>query len=1124
MVNTTKDKLIVIATGTSRANAVRSALVDAASIVLNCKQIEPGAVSEPSTRERKWAYFPAIVELCLKNAPDRVFNTTYLQTMLDICMSGNSATESQYYLLTRTKSAAELAYVATRARAITLGINVSLVLLHARGQVVLPTNYPWPMLRGPGHSSLELGDYLEEGLIRLLRQANPANPAPPKALQVLPDHRWGRIDVMSRGTRVLLPLGWTQPTDANIEDIRTLVKAWEENGETVGRLTPYLRQLILLFREQYGSAFRIDLSEYDDYILGIDRRVKRANQKFNDRVGNERVDVFALRPRDGMVERLEGMTTVPGLTVDLREMSRTWLMIQRGYRGLRRKKIQSKYADRGALAYLNLYLFYYLPYWFADNPTTKLLFPSSPKLLLTSVFVSPIFDPEFPIPLRLTEFLEQMSEAKDHEAPTAYASLKGIAGLFSYIQQHSRELPDCEGFTQPLSSYDFPRSSGPSGTDKRPIPRRLFPFYLSYVDAVLGYVEMLLERVVGGEITQDQLHSWFANPNGVRPTVDTRQLAHAMRVTPIALDRDKWHALHVVPNVFYVDDRFPVVKGGYLNLPQPHGCINVLVALYTGIRNQHIQWLDNRTFDKLVTSKGDFAELHVNTDKVKRKPWNAYVNRRVIELLRTQRTWRSLVAHKGFDREIFYEHNKDSPWAPIMPVFALSYDGSPHPDSRYSDTWARLMMGVVGMLPTIGVSSQDAQTLISYLPPRVSLDDPPDRKREQYGVDSPWARGLRLGDAKAFTPLNPRTHSTPHSARVGVVSHYVQYLPADLLGRLITGQKEATVHHYVKLDPNKAAELQQRQTVAMQVAAFGRDVREMEETGEPPRRYIKADRINAALARGIQSRKIEETIADFGCISLVLNDEGRSGIDVLKETRGVGVAFNKTEVCPYKNRCPAEVVKKLRGWHRCGICPYAVRSIDHLPAIGARRRQLVDSIEALEKRLEGNEASRRFTESELEAMAEERQRLSEEAVGFKLSEEVLERQRQAIAAGKDQRQWAVSMPDIIRMELSRVESPNNETAYILSRLTECVAYPSFDSPEIRAQFDLLRRQFLAKNGRVREALASAGGGGEASECLAQIKLLADANGIALERMTETLLLSEREVAGDRGATLLVPFA
>ena len=99
-------------------------------------------------------------------------------------------------------------------------------------------------------------------------------------------------------------------------------------------------------------------------------------------------------------------------------------------------------------------------------------------------------------------------------------------------------------------------------------------------------------------------------------------------------------------------------------------------------------------------------------------------------------------------------------------------------------------------------------------------------------------------------------------------------------------------------------------------------------------------------------KNLDETLVSYGCISITVNDDATSGLDVLRETRAANAAENKTEVCPYGNHCPPEIVKQWRGLRRCGLCQYAVRSVDHLQAVAAKVKEFEENLDALTSRIE----------------------------------------------------------------------------------------------------------------------------------------------------------------------------
>ena len=357
----------------------------------------------------------------------------------------------------------------------------------------------------------------------------------------------------------------------------------------------------------------------------------------------------------------------------------------------------------------------------------------------------------------------------------------------------------------------------------------------------------------------------------------------------------------------------------------------------------------------------------------------------------------------------------------------------------------------------------------------------------------------------------PKSNITPHSARVGVVSHLIHVLPAEVIGKYITGQHEAVVYHYVYVDEAETRAAQDLQAAELQMKAYTQEFEDLTSgQSKEGRSFVKADDVNSRLSRALK-QDLEETLASYGCVSLTLTEEGKSGIDVLRETRGTNAAFNKTEVCPFGNHCPPDVLKSLRGSGRCAMCPYAVRSIDHLPAVAAKMKQVTEHLDSLEAKLDAEDVLQRYTDAEQQQFEAERQRIGGELTAWKLVGEVLETQRHRIALGQDSRRWVVPKPEIIEQALRRIAVPSNETAYVLARLAESVAYPTFDSPEITSKFDLLRRQLLANVGNVRAALTSATPPDVAAQCVGLLKSVVDAHGLKYEEVL-TMLGSNAHLA------------
>ena len=398
-----------------------------------------------------------------------------------------------------------------------------------------------------------------------------------------------------------------------------------------------------------------------------------------------------------------------------------------------------------------------------------------------------------------------------------------------------------------------------------------------------------------------------------------------------------------------------------------------------------------------------------------------------------------------------------------------------------------------GLLPDLG--ERTMQKLCSLEPPGVKFNDPLARtKREEYG--QPCERLCALG---------VKSMITPHSARVTVVSQYSTLLPAEMIGRYITGQTPGVVYHYVKLDEEQLALEQTHQAMDQRERAYRNEFETLVGKRAQGGAAIHADMVNSNLSRSLRA-DLPETLISYGCISITMNEDATSGLDVLRETRAANAAENKTEICPYGNHCPPEVIKQWRGPRRCGLCQYAVRSIDHLPAVAAKCREFREMLADLTDKVEDAATSKppRYSDVELDRLDEERGRLAEELAGWQLNEEVLNAARERIAKGQDERRWVVQKPEIILQDLQRVASPSNMTAYVLARLGECIAYPATESAPIRARFDLLRRMLLVRNGDARKAFDASMPPDPAAECAGLLRSLVQANNLSYDDVVELL--------------------
>lgn len=1109
MVNLTASSILFNKTDGALDAAIRAALRLAADTTLAIYGLNHVNLMEVTTKTNLQAAFAKFVRLRVLVKERHVFGQEYVNFALDAYrQKAGHLTEIQFTELMLPTCSGALKFRRSYANVIRPGIGLFLVALHSSGAITLPASFSWPSVRIDGATGAsgrwrEVGKLVSSELLQFIRNFDShSDTLPHPAFETIGVDRKRREWFLTNGTKLLLAAGWHKAEDVNIEDLLA-IKAAER---AINPRDTY-KVLLDVLKRAFGDRVRVTVDDWTSALraefgrgaravgetLGINQLDSVSSRRFQEAGARSDHDLMEeLLRMDavwGKPARIKSLSRLPGLEVDIRSMSSLWLQLEELY--VQKTARESYKQINGILGWWNIYLIYYLPYWFARNPTAPFAFPSSPSLLIKSVFVSRLLPSNEETPLTFMEFMNAHRERRAWKNSSYYGYLIQLQGFFEFIERNSDELPNCAGFTQPLSPYDYPPTSRPKSTKKQPVPRRFFGIYLNYLEALIAYHHVVTNRVLSGEL--DGVRLQCLTQHGV---IDTFSNFEDIGFIPILFTSTKTIALQFIPNV--LDPKWRTLKDGrQVLLPHPHALHQNLVALHTGLRHNHIQWLDYERFDSRVhVDDNEFALLYVNTDKEKTEPWTPYVSMRVIEVLRAQRDWANLIDEEGFDASHFYNNNPSTKWPRFRPLFAYAKAGKPHGDQVYAEAWRRTLCGLQGLLPELAEFGR-LRPLLKLLPPGHRQNDPELKaKLKAFGA------GFGAGE---HCPLNVATAITPHSARVTVVGQYITYLPADVIGKWFTGQKPRTVSYYVHLDRETVEAEQAHQAAYLRYAALRGAYEPVVSGQQNSPTYIHADRVNSNLARSMRAN-LEETLVSYGCVSISYREESKNGIDILRETRGADAVANKTEICPYGNNCPQEVVRELRGMHRCSLCWYAVRTIDHLPPVIAKKRQMAEMVDELESLLstDTKTLNTKYTPEELDLLEEERGRMCEELTGWILNEEVLEVTKQRIARGQSDRKWIVQKPEIIERDLQRVTTPTSMTEYTLARLGECIAYPTMESPQIRARFDLLRRELLARAGNLRAAFASDMPVDPAAECAALLKSVVASTGMSLQQLAEYL--------------------
>lgn len=1096
MINTTKDRLVFLETGDQLSSNVSAALSLASSWILEAYGLKKIDLQQVSSKTHLEIAFSAFADEFILRCPAK-FDEDYVRDAFEfVSVDWGHCPPDLFARLIRSDSAGLRGYRKTYLPPLRRGFSSFLVALHIRRAIILPYSFKWPM----GVVKDNLGKVLRRRelcaldalpeLLRFIRTLESQSETQKE--DVFNGYSLKQRErLASLGQRLIVATGWLTPEDANYEDLHELFEANKKNPLS---RTPNLGCLILadLLERKYQSRSPISAEGWSKFITQSRTSLPvptELSERANDSDARILEQALAASAYQMTPKAMAPMTRLPGLDFALSQRAKVWLDIENAW--LKKVKQESNKHRTNTIGYLNIYLFAYLPYWFEAHPTSSYEYPDTPRKLLGSVFVSDLgllADKERPV--TLVEFFSAVAKKRAWANATHYAYLKTLEKLFDFIERIGEQSPACMGFQQPLRGHDYPRTARSYGTNKRPIPRRVFKLHLSYIDALAAHAEVLLNRILSGEVVDSQTGILLQAKS---TTIDCFSWQDLFGFIPIVFHRGRLIPLRRIPNVLHLA-RKRLIDGRVLRIPHPHMLNQILVALYTGIRHNHIQWLDADSFDRNVPlgkEALDYATLHVNTDKTKVHAWQSHVDFRVIEILRSQLTWRKLIAEKGFSNRVFYNNNPDTKWGSYYPLFSYDAEGRPHSDGLYHKEWNALLAGLQGILRESGEAPVKLARLLPSSVPYTAADQA--KQLYEYGRKQ-----------KRVCELVLKSDVTPHSARVSVVTHAISYLPADLIGRYWTGQTEASVYHYVAPEQDEISSEQQRQNLAIRNKGYNQGFEEML-LASPGNRspLIKADDVNSNLSKSLKEN-FDEALSAYGCISISFSEDSKTGLDVLRDTRAAGAVENKTEICPYGNQCPPEVVSQLKGWRRCGPCQFAVRSVDHLPAVSAKTRQILEGLSELEARISAADGSNDFTDDELDSLEQSRSILAEDLASWRMVSEVLEMMRQRIATGESVNSWHVQKPEIIERDLRQALFPTETTEYVLARLKECEAFPMLESAQIRARFDLLRRQLLANTGNIRAALKFEESANPAAECLGLLRSIVAAHHLTLDEVKKML--------------------
>lgn len=728
---------------------------------------------------------------------------------------------------------------------------------------------------------------------------------------------------------------------------------------------------------------------------------------------------------------------------------RVWIAAEESY--IAHKSNQNWRILRSTFGKLNLYLFFYLPLWIAQNPFSKFRYPSTPAQFSGTVNYDCEAHQSPERPLALCELFREIGYIEDNQSQTTFRN------FFRYLIEFGNELEGCVGVVQPVRRV--PSSKKYASVTKNVFTGDQLRQFIAYHNALDAGADYYFMNSINLKKVVDEA-------NNKKTYVDTVDLGfvpiiyHEGKITYI-------RRIHPRSFHFVTHDHVPYYNPGSVTFS--------LFLLECGVRGQTLQWLDAETYDRnshrISRNASQLTTLWLNTDKIKKIPFIIVTSMGNLLLLDAQRRWRQYMIDKvgvrGFSKRIFYDHDPKSHWGKILPLFVANpITGAPFTNSQYENLWKYHCFNfqiwftehtheknpIVGLLPIRKTPEKTYFTWEEWI----------NKINPDHVVVVSGAPNSRVyqGD---YCPVSLRAYATPHSARASFVTDMSINLPPEAV-TLLTGQSLSTVIKY-----NKGHHLLLEK---LQGAFNNKDGGWFlnNKFNEIFSMTDARDRINDS----VRQCNLGNEINKLGLNSFPTSPSPRemTGLKLIATDRSLRLGACYTHICPYNFVCPENILIRFEGRKRCALCPFAVFSTHNLPAIQAHRQKISEEYFSICKVVAQYSASRKISTNEMSRLQEEVKITAKDVISWMLIEEILwakielQHDRSQEAIGKD---LVVSDPNTVTQELSRTEYSRDSVDGFLARLDSACAHPDSMSRSFEYKIDRATRLLMINDGKAIEA-------------------------------------------------------
>jgi hypothetical protein len=657
-------------------------------------------------------------------------------------------------------------------------------------------------------------------------------------------------------------------------------------------------------------------------------------------------------------------------------------------------------------------------------------------------------------PETLISFIEHLVEINDWTPETHYARIYPLEEFFDYVAANSALIPSSENVRNSFSSFCYPKTRKRFGTVKKPIPRAYFSTFVNMLDS-LEYLVMHLNEMADGTMS-GIVAGRLKTPN-ISELIHGSDWTGLWGIGGLSCEAVDLAALNYCP-VFYYEGKprpFTYIPRFYrISDTQIDGKLEPRIIMNdvritqlmceTGIRQQHLLWLDKDRYDCYVNRevRRPLSPLLVSSDKAHGE-WTSIVSTKVIDLLDRQHAWYDRCTDPAYKKNIWYNLNPKSQFGSYKPLFRLPL----HLNGwKIYDSFKMLLLCLQYFIKS-ELEDEKTPDIVWQEPPAPEKDDTPPCYITDHSIAA----------LSTIAASNLTSDYTPHGLRAGFVSEAIKFLPPSIVGQWLTGQTEPLVHYYAVFDEDDMGMTHQQ----LLCRALMRNQDRLS-AGDFPDLAEVIEKVNRTLREDIAQNPVV-AISKHRLMSLShAKRDMDTGLDRIIAKEVSELAFNLTHICPFNNICPKEVIDLFGEPNGCSACPFAIRGVAHLPAISARKDKykelMVSSLKVIEHYLTRKPHAR--VKSELETLEHENDRFAREAC---LLEAIEAQLLQMHAMGMEEELMVKNRTDIVE-HYQKLALPDEER--LLKRLIDVQNFPDSNSEDLSMRLSYLRHALLMREGNL----------------------------------------------------------